>query len=667
MSALPSVPSARSYAELAHRTLEHALAYVALGWRLLPVRGKAPDGTLVPHGHRDATSDPERVQRWWGSPPPGDHGPGIGLALDASGLVAVDIDPRNRGDLTLAERKPVTLTARTGGGGLHLLYRARPGVRYRSSLGAGVDVKHHGYVIVAPSLHASGARYKWANWNPLSGDAPPLADAPAELEAGDEHDAGPAMVRVWTPELGAELRAALAVLPADDRGDWVRYGHALAAYGEAGWALWHDWSQKSKKYQGEADCRKTWDSLGQAHSVTTASIFAAADEADPGWRSAVPMPELRIRTVGGVELGSAGVEAVGEKVLVDEDAMTPEQVELIFAEFTVTESDVRNIQAAKVIWRDLIVESHIHVWAADPSAGKTAMAMQAAAELSAQGYHVVFAQEDIAIGDLPRAESHARRHGYRLVSAGLHPRNSTDVSKYLGTLRQLADSPGRPLDRYVLFFDTLKKFVDLMSKGDVKELFSLLRRLAVRGATIVLLAHLNKRKGTDERVFEGVGDVKNDTDELFYVPYRRQQVPGGGSVTTLTFRIDKARAMVQEASFVLRVDKDEHGDARMDVRQLTEVVDVERQADGDAQEANDQQYIDAVRRVLAGQRPISLLNLVDVARAEFKRSRLPDMGRDRVIELVNRYIGTHWHSRRGGKFNALLVGLEGEGSGNSAK
>jgi putative DNA primase/helicase len=87
-----------------------------------------------------------------------------------SGLVAVDVDPRSGGDSSLCElieahgELPETLEAVTGGGGFHIFF-AHPGVSFKnssSSLGEGLDVKTDGgYVVAAPSLHASGKRYQW--------------------------------------------------------------------------------------------------------------------------------------------------------------------------------------------------------------------------------------------------------------------------------------------------------------------------------------------------------------------------------------------------------------------------------------------------------------------------------------------------------------------------
>ena len=69
-----------------------------------------------------------------------------------------------------------TAVVETGGGGLHYWFRVPDGVEVRNSagkLGPGLDVRGDGgYVIVPPSLHASGKRYAWRNESNANGIAP---------------------------------------------------------------------------------------------------------------------------------------------------------------------------------------------------------------------------------------------------------------------------------------------------------------------------------------------------------------------------------------------------------------------------------------------------------------------------------------------------------------
>lgn len=157
--------------------LEAALAYAGKGWRVVPLYSPEPGhssgcdcrrrGCTSPakhprtlHGLHDATTDAEAIRRWWRLWP----GANVGITTGA-GLVVLDVDPRHGGDQSLHDLEEAhgwirTLTARTGGGGLHL-YLAGD-LLARNGFLPGLDLKAAGgYVVAPPSLHASGHRYEW--------------------------------------------------------------------------------------------------------------------------------------------------------------------------------------------------------------------------------------------------------------------------------------------------------------------------------------------------------------------------------------------------------------------------------------------------------------------------------------------------------------------------
>lgn len=154
-----------------------ALGYADRGWKVIPlaVRAKFPLGSLVHHGLRDATDDLATVFRWWERAPRAN----VGLVAGVSGWVALDVDPRNGGDDELHElerqlgRLPETVSAETGGGGAHFLFR-HPGEQLAGKLGEGIDVKDAGYIVAPPSVHPSGREYAWD----LSPDDVDLAELP---------------------------------------------------------------------------------------------------------------------------------------------------------------------------------------------------------------------------------------------------------------------------------------------------------------------------------------------------------------------------------------------------------------------------------------------------------------------------------------------------------
>lgn len=164
--------------------LTHAIGYAKLGllvFTLLP-RSKNPYGGS--HGVNDATKHCGRIRHWWTQTPDANVAIRTGAC---SGIFAIDVDPRHGGDKTLAalEAKhgalPETVTARTGGGGRHLLFK-HPGWRVKNNnsgkVGHGIDVKGDGgYIVAPPSIHETGVEYQWER---APADVP-VAEAPPWL------------------------------------------------------------------------------------------------------------------------------------------------------------------------------------------------------------------------------------------------------------------------------------------------------------------------------------------------------------------------------------------------------------------------------------------------------------------------------------------------------
>ncbi|UKF78921.1 bifunctional DNA primase/polymerase [Clavibacter californiensis] len=137
-----------------------ALRLAEAGWAVLPLDGKRP---VTPHGHLDATTDPNTIRRLWG-----DQDWNVGSPVPHN-LLVLDVDPRNGGSVEELEQRagaalPPTLEVISGrrDGGRHL-YFMRPFERpYRGNIPQGIDVKTNGYMVMPPSTHPdTGKSYKW--------------------------------------------------------------------------------------------------------------------------------------------------------------------------------------------------------------------------------------------------------------------------------------------------------------------------------------------------------------------------------------------------------------------------------------------------------------------------------------------------------------------------
>lgn len=165
--------------------LTAALRYATWGWLVFPLHhpmtsprwqrcscGKSDCGQIAkhprtPNGLHDGTDDPDMIRSWWQRWPAAN----VGIAMGAvSGVYAVDVDSDKGGDETWASiidkygEVGTTPAVDTGGGGLHLFFK-HPGGTWPNTaakLGKGVDTRGDGgYVVAAPSLHASGMHYSW--------------------------------------------------------------------------------------------------------------------------------------------------------------------------------------------------------------------------------------------------------------------------------------------------------------------------------------------------------------------------------------------------------------------------------------------------------------------------------------------------------------------------
>jgi hypothetical protein len=179
--------------------LEAALGYAARGIPVYPVHWPGPIPSraslacscahgpacdrpakhpLLRHGVKQATTDPNRIGRWWHRWPQANLGLATGIMFDA-----LDIDgPAGRAALgELQEAAGLRLAGplvATGGGGWHVWFRPT-GLGNRPPRGlAHVDWRGRGGCVLAPpSRHISGGTYRWL----VGLDQAPLAEVPAAL------------------------------------------------------------------------------------------------------------------------------------------------------------------------------------------------------------------------------------------------------------------------------------------------------------------------------------------------------------------------------------------------------------------------------------------------------------------------------------------------------
>ncbi|WP_425102486.1 phage/plasmid primase, P4 family [Tropicibacter sp. S64] len=268
-------------------TLDAALDYARRGWFIFPLqagtKGQNADGTpshLLARGHRDASDEEAQVRAWWTRWPDAN----IGLNLAASGLVAIDVDAYKadcawetfRDGRTL----PLTRVQRSARGGVHYIFLAEDGRRYPGRLCDGVDVKHNGYILLAPSTF-DGKPYRFET------DAPP-GPAPgwfweakpqvSEKKQAAQLSPGNASIAI-NPDRRADVAEVESLLSyinpdADGYHAWIEVLQGLHDHfggRPEGLSIAERWSERGSKFTPGEVARK-WQGFTEGGGVTLRTI-----------------------------------------------------------------------------------------------------------------------------------------------------------------------------------------------------------------------------------------------------------------------------------------------------------------------------------------------------------------------------------------------------------
>ncbi len=363
----------------------------------------------------------------------------------------------------------------------------------------------------------------------------------------------------WTALSGEdkdeELGKMLTVLVGDHCDDRDSWKDIVAACKRSGApnakTICRQWSETSKEKFDEVSFSSVWSSYGEASAgdiMIGTLIHAAKQEGymepwNPDNWEALAKASEGLPT----EMSEFFTSTLAPIDHTDDELDIME----VFSHLIVTAEDVAKIGKERYVIKGLIIQGHICIIVGEPGSGKTALIAGLAPEMIRNGYKVLYFNLDCGGVELKRHQIEAEQAGYVVISPDLKQSSPDEVVKLL---KKMAGSK-TDLSDTVVVMDTLKKFVDLMSKSDVKNLMATLRMLTTRGCTIIPLGHCNKGRDKDGNlIYEGVGDVKNDTDELQFLEYNKQC--DGQTITTYHDPQygGKTRGEIEQQSFHLDLD-----------------------------------------------------------------------------------------------------------------
>ena len=314
-----------------------------------------------------------------------------------------------------------------------------------------------------------------------------------------------------------------------EEGDWSTHDQAFCNI--LAFATGKDPEQMDRMVRASARYRPKWDELRGGLTYGQMTINKAIADTKEVYRG-----KKTNQSTGG-----------GEKIATTIDGIK----EL----FSVKSEYIAGLGNEEFLFDNLIIGNHILVIIAQSGGGKTTVLyFHVAPALANAGYKVWYIDADSPPSDHKKMKEVADRYGFEFLIPDVN--QGTSIGNMVKSFSEMADK-GESLAGHVFVFDTLKKFIDLMSKKSAKEFFVLMRKLTKLGATIILPGHANKHRDVDGNlVFEGVGDVKSDADDLIF--FESSKNPDGSmDVTTVvdSSKGSKVRGVFEPISFHISSDR----------------------------------------------------------------------------------------------------------------
>lgn len=142
--------------------INKALEYIEAGIPVFPCLPGSKKPMAESSGFKDATVDPDQIERWWTGCPKANIGIPTG---QASGLIVIDVDGADNSwpnDPIFEELLSSSVVVRTPRGGVHYIFVMPEGKNYRNTaslIAKNVDTRGDGGYILAGGSEANGKKY----------------------------------------------------------------------------------------------------------------------------------------------------------------------------------------------------------------------------------------------------------------------------------------------------------------------------------------------------------------------------------------------------------------------------------------------------------------------------------------------------------------------------
>jgi len=365
------------------------------------------------------------------------------------------------------------------------------------------------------------------------------------------------------------------ISPTCSRDAWIRVGMAIhheMAGSIEGLAIWDEWSSTGDGYNGYDEVKYQYSSFNNPQQGPKYNLITLANLAEENGANSMA---IQMQFEEDFELIDEETPAEKTKVETQPKAINPLAKYSLFGKSTEYGLQVAEEQ---FVLGSIALKGQMTTIYAEQNTGKTlivtALLIEAIGAALIDGKDTYYINADDNFRGLHTKMTFADEYGFNMLAPGNEGFKVENLTEAL--IEMTANGTAK---NTIVVVDTLKKFTDLMNKRKSSQFAQIARQFVSQGGTIILLAHVNKKRGEDGKaIYAGTSDIMDDCD----CAYILDTVCVKDGIKIVQFENTKSRGSVaSKAAYQYAVEDDISYNELIATVTYVEDIDVERIAQVD--------------------------------------------------------------------------------------